>query len=242
MLYIALGLLGTMANNSQRTFISTICDPEPSIISSDILWQSSEYYAQHVLTKNENDVVGTYWLAPIEGGEFVMDLGCVGLVFGVELVNTVNCRNDGCDTPYSRDRATAAFKVYLGLAEAGPWAEVLSEELEDPRQDSLPLPLLTFTLPPTKARFIKFKLVSWYGNGGGLQYFTPLLPSLGQLVSYYKVSKTLYKHLFPSRWKDNRGLLLPSGHWYCALQTSGYCTRFHSGEHNQRISSNISGE
>ena len=182
MLCIALGFLGTMANASQRTFISTICDPEPSIISSDILWQSSEYYAQHVLTKNENDVVGTYWLAPSAGGEFVMDMGCVGFVVGVELINTVNCRNDGCDTPYSRDRATAAFKVYLGLAEAGPWTEVLSEELEDPRQDPLPLPLLTFSFPPMQARFIRFKLISWYGPSGGLQYFFPFLGQLTKLL------------------------------------------------------------
>ena len=201
MLYIALVLLGTMANTSQRTFISK-CDPEPSIISSDTFYDMIQYHADHVLTKNEDDVLGTYWIAPFEGGEFVMDLGCVGFVVGVELVNTVNCQNAGCDTIYSRDRATAAFKVYLGLAEAGPWTEVLSEELEDPRQDSLPLPLLTFSLPPTKARFIKFKLVSWYGDSGGLQYFAPLLPSLGQLVIAL-VSKTLSKHLFLRRWKDN---------------------------------------
>ena len=120
MLYITLGLIGTMANTSQRTFISTICDPEPSIISSDILWQSSEYYAQHVLTKNENDVVGTYWLAPAEGGEFVMDMGSDALLVGVELVNTVNWR--------ARDRATRAFMVHLALAYSGPWTEILSGE------------------------------------------------------------------------------------------------------------------
>ena len=63
--------------------------------------------------------MGTYWIAP-DGmqGEFVMDIGSVNFpVFGVELINTVNCQNDGCtNTPYSRDRAARAFKVVLRSA------------------------------------------------------------------------------------------------------------------------------
>ena len=113
-------------------------------------------------------------------GEFVMDMGSVVSVVGVELVNTMNCVNAMCNAGHSKNRATGAFKVYLAPAEAGPWTEVLSEELEDPRQDALPLPLLTFAFPPMEARFIRFNVVSWYGHGGGLQYFFPLLPFLGE--------------------------------------------------------------
>ena len=67
------------------------------------------------------------------------------------------------------------------VAYSGPWTEILSEELENPLDDPFPLPLLTFSFPPTVARFIRFRIVSWYGIGGALQYFYPLFPFLGQL-------------------------------------------------------------
>ena len=61
---------------------------------------------------------------------------------------------------------------YFSLSETGPWQQVLDETLEDSRQESDPLPLQTFTFDPVIARFSKFKLLSYWGNGGGLQYFT----------------------------------------------------------------------
>ena len=82
------------------------------------------------------------------------------------------------------DRAARAFKVQLALSEAGPWTEVLDEELEDPRSQAAPLPLQTFSFPLTEARYIRFLLLSWYGYEGGLQYFAPVLTFLGMsLVS-----------------------------------------------------------
>ena len=169
-----------MVNCTQRMFLAK---PgfKPIIISSDTFYGYENFDAKHVLTRNGDDIMGTYWIAP-DGmqGEFVMDIGSVNFpVFGVELINTVNCQNDDCSTQFSRDRAAGGFKVYLAQAETGPWTEVLSEDLEDPRQDPLPLPLLTFTFPPMQARFIRFKLISWYGPSGGLQYFSPFL---GQLI------------------------------------------------------------
>ena len=96
---------------------------------------------------------------------------------GVELVNTINGGRF--------DRAARAFKVQLALSEAGPWTEVLDEELEDPRSQAAPLPLQRFSFPLTEARYIRFLLLSWYGYGsGGLQYFAPVLTFLGMsLVS-----------------------------------------------------------
>ena len=91
---------------------------------------------------------------------------------GVELVNTINGGRF--------DRAARAFKVQLAVSEAGPWTEVLDEELEDPRRKTAPLPLQTFSFPLTEARYIRFLLLSWYGYGsGGLQYFAPVLTFLG---------------------------------------------------------------
>ena len=161
-----------MVNCTQRIFLASP-DDKPKIISSDAYAGNAYYNAENILTRTEDDLAGTMWVIPDGGqGEFVMDIGLDVLLSGVELVNTVN-RDQG------RDRATRAFKVHLALAYSGPWTEVLSEELQNPLQDPLPLPLLTFTFPPTQARFIRFKIVSWYGRSGALQYFFPLFPFLG---------------------------------------------------------------
>ena len=171
-----------MVNCTQRIFLASP-DDKPKIISSDAYAGNAYYNAENVLTRTEDDLAGTMWVIPEGGqGEFIMDMGSVVLLLGVELVNTVN-RDQG------RDRATRAFKVHLALAYSGPWTEVLSEELQNPLQDPLPLPLLTFTFPPTQARFIRFKIVSWYGRSGALQYFFPLFPFLGQLHCRYIVDK-----------------------------------------------------
>ena len=60
----------------------------------------------------------------------------------------------------------------MSEAESGPWTEVLEEELEDSREQQDPLPLQTLDLSTeVTARFVKFELLTWWGNGGGLQYF-----------------------------------------------------------------------
>ena len=61
---------------------------------------------------------------------------------------------------------------FFSLSETGPWQQVLDETLEDSREQSDPLPLQTFNFNPVTARFAKFKLISYWGDGGGLQYFT----------------------------------------------------------------------
>ena len=73
-----------------------------------------------------------------------------------------------------------------------PWTEVLDRELEDSRKSKDPLPLLTFPLEEEiTSQFIKFKLVSWYGYGGGLQYFDiqkkggGTISIIKQLIQYY---------------------------------------------------------
>ena len=77
-------------------------------------------------------------------------------------------------------------KVYLGLVlilihlilasclsetEDGPWKMVLQTTLDDSRKQTDPLPLQEFSIPSTQGRFVKFELMSYYGRGGGLQYF-----------------------------------------------------------------------
>merc|ERR1712130_1084814 len=53
----------------------------------------------------------------------------------------------------------------------GPWQELLVANLEDSRQqDPPPLQQLMFANSAVVS-FIKFELLEFYGNGGGLQYF-----------------------------------------------------------------------
>ena len=60
---------------------------------------------------------------------------------------------------------------FSSLSETGPWQQVLDETLEDSRSQNDPLPLQTFNFDPKTAKYAKFKLLSYWGNGGGLQYF-----------------------------------------------------------------------
>ena len=79
------------------------------------------------------------------------------------MVNTHNA--------YHKDRSTKTFKVSLSHHSNGPWTRVLQETLSDSRRASDPLPLLEFSITPKEARFVKFEMLSYYGHGGGLQYF-----------------------------------------------------------------------
>ena len=52
-----------------------------------------------------------------------------------------------------------------------PWINVLETTLEDSRQQQDPLPLQVLQLQRSvQAQFIKYDLLEWYGEGGGLQY------------------------------------------------------------------------
>ena len=63
------------------------------------------------------------------------------------------------------------YYKHYSLSHNGPWHEVLDESISDSRQQEKPLPLQTFNFDSLTARFVKFEVVSWYGGGGGLQYF-----------------------------------------------------------------------
>ena len=80
---------------------------------------------------------------------------------------------------------------------AGPWKQVLDQELEDSRQAADPLPLQTFPLTvATTSQFIKFELVSWYGHGGGLLHFDIEREGVGKASlssSYPLIRERLYR-------------------------------------------------
>ena len=146
-----------------------------------------------LLTNSPREIFAkNYWLAPDRkhSAEFVLDLGCKKTVNLVELVNTHNGNG--------RDRSMKEFKVFLSDSSQGPWEEVVHKTLKDSRQQSDPLPVQTFPFSEKTARFVKFKQISYYGYGGGLQYFTLTLSSAtpGNLIilifiSNYDIFSTL---------------------------------------------------
>ena len=94
------------------------------------------------------------------------------VVYGVKLINTHNGQK--------RNKSAKKFKILVSMSLSGPWEEALGKtELEDSRQQEDPLPLQEFVFSsPQEIRFIKFILLSNWGSpneGGGLQYFYPLL-------------------------------------------------------------------
>ena len=123
------------------------------------------FSVEKLLTNSPKEIFAkNYWLGPDKkAGEFVLDLGCAKTVNMVELVNTHN--------GHVRDRSTKEFKVSISVNKEGPWTLVVHKTLQDSRQQSDPLPVQSFRFSDRTARFVKFNLISWYGKGGGLQYF-----------------------------------------------------------------------
>ena len=124
-----------------------------------------KFLVEHLLSKDEKEVYEeNYWLsAENKTGNFVLDLGCEMRVSMVELVNTHNADK--------KDRSTKEFKVFLGKEKTGPWEEVVHTTIPDTREQKDPLPIQRFSFAERFAKFVKFELLKWYGNGGGLQYF-----------------------------------------------------------------------
>ena len=123
------------------------------------------FSVKKLLTKSPKEIFSkNYWLGPnTKAGVFILDLGCAKTVNMVELVNTHN--------GHVRDRGTKEFMVFTSVNKGGPWTLVVHKELPDSRHQSDPLPVLSFRFSDRTARFVKFNLISWYGYGGGLQYF-----------------------------------------------------------------------
>ena len=112
--------------------------------------------------------IANYWLAPnrkINVG-FILELPVVTRVRYIFMVNTHN--------GFMLKRATKEFKVFLSMDANGPWTEVLNDELPNDSGVDRDISPHKFTIKHTNAKFVKFLLVSYWGNGGGLQYFTVL--------------------------------------------------------------------
>ena len=143
------------------------------IIILEITVHSGDFYdhrftVDKLLTYSAKEIHSTfanYWLAPNSksGVGFILDLGETKIVDNIFLTN---CRNGRY-----RDRATKDFHVYLSIDGHGPWTKVLEDTLPDERREDS-IRSKSYKIHPTRARFVRFLLISYWGRGGGLQYFT----------------------------------------------------------------------
>ena len=166
-------------NKFLKTFLLSQNFPGCPKTAEKILYESQydhRFPAKNIFL-NEKDVKGeNYWLYPNlkKGPEafFILDLGCTKLVSGFLIRNTHNA--------YHHDRGTQLFNIFGGLGEGDmeegevEWELVVDGRLEDPRYQfhSNPIPVTVVTLDkPKKIRWVRFVVQSFYGSGGGLQYF-----------------------------------------------------------------------
>jgi len=139
-------------------------------VENVLTWSIPEYWVVPSSGGDADLSYGNYWIAPNEmQGEFVLKFDQPRIV---ETITIVNMHNN----PGNNDRGTNEFKVYLADSENGPWTEVLHDFLDDPRNTNATeasVPPRVFNLPnPTCGQYVRFQIISWYGNGGGLQYFS----------------------------------------------------------------------
>ena len=160
-------------------------------------WGSREekYAARNILTNEPSDFSNlthaNFWLAKegeVEGQGFVVRVGnSKRKIVGVEIRNTYNTSKtnwatrtfklEGAllkepETPAQRSEENTAHWTPDILKLAGEWDELLSSTLEEKQT------LQTFFFDgATELRYLWFHLLSFYGKGGGLHYFAPILQS-----------------------------------------------------------------
>ena len=83
----------------------------------------------------------------------------------------------------SHCRATKEYNVSGSLRKDGPWKLLVQDQLNDTR--GKPATLVNFTFEePAEIQFLRFDLVSYWGDfGGGLQYFAAI-PATTETSSY----------------------------------------------------------
>ena len=136
----------------------------PSVYVTVMMGDLARFPASNLLTWSEEEdyEAENYWRTSEELMEFQLYLG--GTARALDMVELVNTHN-----AHRRNRAMKEFQVFL--ADEGSWEEVLYQNLEDSRQQTDPLPVQTFSFPERKAKWVHFRTLSYYGDGGGLQYF-----------------------------------------------------------------------
>ena len=146
---------------------------KPEVVQSTAY--NSNYPASSVLILGEEAAVlgngkTNYWLAEegkTTGQGFTLKLDtCARLIAGCQIKNT------GKKVWY--DFATKGFKISGSMIKNGPWETLVEDQLVETSWGEA-APLLNFTFDkPVEIQFIMFDLISYWGDGGGLQYFAAI--------------------------------------------------------------------
>ena len=135
---------------------------------------SSNYPASNVLILGQRDAwindKTNFWLAErgkTAGQGFTLKLGDCARIAGCQIKNL--------GKGYLRNMATKGFKISGSKKETDPWEILVEDELID-TSGGQHAALLSFTFEePVEIQFIKFELVSYWGEGGGgLRYFAAI--------------------------------------------------------------------
>ena len=136
---------------------------------------SSNYPASSVLILGEEDALmdnrkRNYWVA--EGGKttgqgFTLKVdSCPRWIAGVQIKN----KGKGGYTTW----ATREFKISGAKNVNGPWQTLVEDKLSNTTGGNA-ASLLNFTFEqPVEVQYLRFDLISYWGKGGGLQYFAAI--------------------------------------------------------------------
>jgi len=149
---------------------------KPKVVQSTA--HSTDYPASNVLILGEEgedeylaNGKANFWLAETRmttGQGFTIKLdNCTSLIAGCQI------RNRG-DSRHKNTRLTKKFRVAGSVGEEGPWETLVEDQLVDTR--GVAASLLNFTFEePVMIQFLKFELLSYWGDvGGGLHYFAAI--------------------------------------------------------------------
>ena len=134
----------------------------PSIVDEKIY--SSQFTADKVFEDSEDIWGVNYWLTGNgkvrDEAYFVMDRGCPTEISSLTVRNT---HNDNYN-----DRGMKQMSVFTSTSASGPWNNIHTATLPDPRNAK---PSLITYQVSGQGRFVKVQVDSFYGLGGGLQFF-----------------------------------------------------------------------
>jgi len=135
---------------------------------------STTFIPYHVVTNEEDfweflgENVSNYWItgdgATGDDAQLFMAFQCQRTIKGFLLKNTHNTGHN--------DRGTQNFTISISDTIDGPWTDILTGTLPDARNVS-PVPVLNFDLEnEVETPYLRFQVDTYYGHGGGLQYFS----------------------------------------------------------------------
>ena len=130
----------------------------PEVLESD---NYEDTYSGENVLREEKEGEGNYWLADNikEKPSLTLDLHQYKYVTGFRIKNTKNGEK--------KDRGTKEFTIF------GDGQTLTSDTLNDITKVDGEAELEHFSVdPPKLVRIIKFQIDSFYGDGGGLQYFS----------------------------------------------------------------------